>query len=139
MNYSANVGIMDSHPPPPKKRRKWRTNLVTFLAYIRASTSVGGNSYIIEKTSIFTHFISKLLYISASKVLYNHVYLSTSYSNCVYIHGYCISCIQYFNNFWFARFFSLSSSSAQQTIPHHVLSSSETHSHRHKIKNQLQT
>ena len=110
-----------------------------FQLPIRASTSVGGNSCIIEKTSIFTHFVSKLHYISASKVLYNHVYLSKSYSNCEYIHGYCNSCIQYFNNFWFAPFFSLSSPSTQLTIPQHVLSSSDTHSHRHKIKNQLQT
>ena len=72
---------------------------------LRASTSVGGNSCIIEKTSIFTHFVSKLHYISASKVLYNHVYLSKSYSNREYIHGYCSSCIQYFNNFLFAPFF----------------------------------
>ena len=106
-SYKKNIYLYSLH----------RSTTSTSIIALKASTSVGGNSCIIEKTSIFTHFVSKLHYISASKVLYNHVYLSTSYSNREYIHGYCSSCIQYFNNFWFVPFFSLSSPSAQLTIP----------------------
>ena len=39
------------------------------------------------------------------------------YSSRAYMHGYCSMCILYFNSFWFAPFFSLSSSSAKLTLP----------------------
>ena len=61
--------------------------------HVRASILVLLKSCIIEKDTTFTHFISKLLHISASKIMYNLVYLSTSYSNHAYIHGYCSTCI----------------------------------------------
>ena len=57
--------------------------------HVRASILVLLKSCIIEKDTTFTHFISKLLHISASKIMYNLVYLSTSYSNRAYIHVFC--------------------------------------------------
>ena len=66
-----------------------------------------------KKWSIYTIWAKK----HPHQLVHNYAFMHNYYSNHAYMHSYCSMCILYFNSFWFASFFSLSSPSAKLTLP----------------------
>ena len=83
----------------------------TELFWLRASASVGGYTFIIQKFLHFTYFGKKNFH-NSSKIVYSLLKISMNYNNHVNLQSYCSSSIYYF------IFFSLSSLLPYQTLSH---------------------
>ena len=83
----------------------------TELFWLRASASVGGYTFIIQKFLHFTYFDKKNFH-NSCKIVYSLLKISMNYSNRVNLHGYYSSSIYYF------IFFSLYSLLPYQTLSH---------------------
>ena len=103
---------------------------------LKKSTSVNAKSCMIEKDTTFTHFVPKLLHISSSKILY--IYPLTTIT--VHIYTVTVACV--YNILIISDsllFFSLFSNCKTNPPSSCSFFLWYTHSHRHKIKNQLKT
>ena len=100
---------------------------------LRAFTSVDAKSCIIEKDTTFTHFASKLLHISASKL----VYIFSLATVTAYIYTVIVACLFIILLISVRTNFSLSSPCTTTSTPHllflgctHTNTSTQTNQHR---------